>query len=79
MITLVFSGLNLILHLAHHIAKFRKSCCKSFAVKRTCQLKAHNEVSAANWDSDLYLRCGVVRSLAYIRKSNGLTTEPCVF
>ena len=53
-ITLVSSGLNLILHLAHHIAKFRRSCSKSFAVKRTFQLKAHNATSAANWVSDLF-------------------------
>ena len=30
-IILVFVGLSLILHLAHHIAKFRRSCCESFA------------------------------------------------
>ena len=65
-----FSGLNLMLHLTHHIVKFRRSCCKSFAEKRTFQLKAHNAVSAANWDSDFCLWCGVERSLAYIRKSN---------
>ena len=41
MITLVFLGFNLILHLAQHIAKFRKSCCKSFAAMRTFELKAH--------------------------------------
>ena len=34
MITLVFSGFSLILHLAHHIAKFRRFCCKSCAAKR---------------------------------------------
>ena len=34
-ITLVFSGVSLILHLAHHIAKFRRFCCKNFAAKRT--------------------------------------------
>ena len=51
MITLVFSGFRLILHLAHHIAKFRRSCCKSFAAKRTFKLKAHCAVSSANWDS----------------------------
>ena len=62
-ITLDVSGLNLIPHVAHHIAKFRGSCPKSFAAKRTFQLKAHNAVSTANWDSDFYLQCGVVRSL----------------
>ena len=35
MITLVFSGFSLILHLAHHVAKFRRSffqkfCCKTY-------------------------------------------------
>ena len=39
--TLVFSRFSLILHLAHHIAKFRRSCCKSLAVKHTFKLKAH--------------------------------------
>ena len=38
MITLVFSGFSLILHLAHHIASFRRSCCKSFAAKPTFKL-----------------------------------------
>ena len=33
MITLAFLGFSLILHLAHHIAKFRKSCCKNFCVE----------------------------------------------
>ena len=40
-ITLAFSGFSLILHLAYHIAKLRRSCCKSFAAKRTFRLKAH--------------------------------------
>ena len=46
MITLVFSGFSLILHLAHHIAKFRRSCCKRFAAKCTFKLKAHCTVSS---------------------------------
>ena len=62
MITLVFSGFSLILHLAHHIAKFRRSCCKSFAAKRTFKLKAHCVVSSVNWDSEFCLWCGVGRS-----------------
>ena len=48
MITLFFSGFNLIRHLAHHIAKFRRSCCKNFAVKHTFKLKAHCAISSAN-------------------------------
>ena len=66
MINLVFSEFSLILHLAHHIAKFKRPCCKSFAAKRTFKLKVHCAVSSANWDSELCLR-----------KSNGLRTEPC--
>ena len=38
-ITLVFSGLSLILHLAHHIANFRRSCCKRAAAVLTLRLK----------------------------------------
>ena len=38
-ITLVFSGLSLILHLAHHVANFRRSCCKRFAANLTFRLK----------------------------------------
>ena len=44
--TLVFSGFSLILRLAHHIAKFRRSCCKNFAVKCAFKLKAHCAVSS---------------------------------
>ena len=58
-----FSGFSLILHLAHHIAKFRRSCCKNFAAKRTFKLKAHCAVSSGNWDREFYLWCGVGRSL----------------
>ena len=48
-ITLVFSEFSLILHLAHHIAKFRRFCCKKFAAKYTFKLmKAHCAVSLAN-------------------------------
>ena len=77
MITLVFSGFSLVLHLAHHIAKFRRSCCKSFAAKCTFKVKVHCAVSSANWDSAFCLWCGVGRSLTQIRKSNGFRTEPC--
>ena len=63
MITVVFLGFSLILHLAHHIAKFRRSCCKRFAAKRTFKLKAHCAVSSANWDSVFCSWCGVRRSL----------------
>ena len=56
---LVSSGFSLIFHLAHHIAKFRISCCKSFAAKHTFKLKAHCTVSSANWDSEFCLWCGV--------------------
>ena len=58
MITLVCLGLNLILHLAHHIARFKRYCCKRFAAKRTFQLKADNAASAKNWGSAFV--CGVV-------------------
>ena len=63
MIILVFPEFSLILHLAHHIAKFRRSCYKSFAAKRTFKLKAHCAVSSANWVSEFCLWCGVGRSL----------------
>ena len=62
-ITLVFSGFSLILHLAHQTAKFRRSCCKTFAAKRTFKLKAHCAVSSANRDREFCLWCGVGRSL----------------
>ena len=55
-ITLAFSRLSLILHLAHHIANFRRSCCKSFAA-------AHCAISSANRDKEFCLWCGVGRSL----------------
>ena len=58
--TLVFSGLSFILHLAHHFASFRRSFCKSFAAICTFLLAAHRAVSSANWDFDFlpsfYLR-----------------------
>ena len=62
-ITLVFSGLSLILHLAHHAANFRRSCCKRFAANLTLRLKAHCAVSSANWESQFCLWCGGGRSL----------------
>ena len=40
-ITLVFTGLSLLLHLAHYIANIRRSCCRSFAAIRTLRLKAY--------------------------------------
>ena len=67
-ITLVFSGFTLILHLAHHIAKFRRSCCKSFAAKHTFKLKAHCAVSSANWEREFCLWCGVGRSLMWWKR-----------
>ena len=63
MITMVFSGFSLILHLAHHIAKFRRSCRKSFAANRIFKLKVHCAISA-NWDSEFCLLCSVGRSLS---------------
>ena len=47
MITLVFSGFSFILHLAHHVASFRRSLRKSFA--------SHRAVSSANWDLEFCL------------------------
>ena len=63
MITFVFLGFGLIIRLAHHIATFRRSCCKSFTAKHTFTLKAHSAASSANWDSEFCLWCGVGRSL----------------
>ena len=54
---------SLILHLAHNIAKFRGSCCKKFAAKRTFKLKSHCAVSSANWDREFCLWCSVRRSI----------------
>ena len=53
--TLVFSGLSFILHLAHHFASFRRSFCKSFAAMCTFLLEAHRAVSSANWDFEFCL------------------------
>ena len=53
--TLVFSGLSFILHLAHHFASFRRSFCKRFAAKRTFILAAHRAVSSANSDFEFCL------------------------
>ena len=52
MITLVYSRFSLILHLAHHIAKFRRPCFKRFAAKHTFKLKTHCASLSANWDSE---------------------------
>ena len=51
-ITLVFTGLSLILHLAHHIVNLRRSCCESFAAICMFRLKAHCAVSSANRDRE---------------------------
>ena len=56
MITLVFLGFSLILHLAHHIAKFRRFCCKGFAAKRTFKPKVRCAVSSGV----VSFVCGVV-------------------
>ena len=53
--TLVFSGLSFILHLAHHFASFHRSFCKSFAAACTFLLAAHGAVSSANWDFEFCL------------------------
>ena len=50
MMTLVFSVLSFILHLAHQFANFRRSLRKSFAAICTFLLAAHRAVSSANWD-----------------------------
>ena len=76
-ITLVFSEFNLIFHLAHHIANFIRSCCKSFDVICMFRLKVHCAVSSANWDREFCLWYGVGRSVDVDQESNGLRTEPC--
>ena len=53
MMTLFFSGLSFILHLAQHFANFRRFLRKSFAANCTFLLAAHRAVSSANWDFDL--------------------------
>ena len=77
MMTLVFSGFSFILHLAHHFANFRRALRKRFAANCTFLLAAHRAVSSANWDFEFCLWWGFGKSLTYIRKSNGLRTEPC--
>ena len=61
MITLVFLGFSLILHLAHNIAKFRRSCCKSFAEKRTFKLKLivqyHQRTGIVSFVCGVVLEC----------------------
>ena len=47
---LVFTGSVLIPHLAHHIAKFRRPCCKSFA--RMQNVCLDGRPIAANWDKE---------------------------
>ena len=54
-ITLVFSGFSFILHLVHHVAKFRRYCCKSFPAECMFKLKAYCVVSSANWDKEFCL------------------------
>ena len=49
-------GFSLILHFAHHIAKFKRSYCNNFAAKRMFKLKAHCAVSSANWERNFV--CG---------------------
>ena len=52
--TLIFSGLSFILHLAHHFASFRRSFCKRFAANCTFILAAHRAMSSANWDFEFF-------------------------
>ena len=75
MTILVFSGFSLILHLAHHTAKFRRSCYKSFAAKRMFKLKAHCAVLSGNWDREFCLWCWKIVDVN--QESNRLRTEPC--
>ena len=60
MITIVSSGLSLILHLAHHLAKFSSYFSKIFAAKHTFLLKADNALSSGNWDGEFCLWCGAI-------------------
>ena len=77
MMTSVFSGFSFIFHLAHHFASFHRFLCKSFAANCTFLLAAHRAVSSGNWDFEFCLWSGFGKSSMYIRKSNGLRTEPC--
>ena len=76
MMTLAFSGFIFILHLTRHFANFRRSLRNSFAANCTFLLAAHRAVSSENWDFEFCLWGGFGKSLTYIRKSNGLRTEP---
>ena len=50
---------------------------KSFTANCTFLIAAHRAVSSGNWDFEFCLWWGFGKSLTYIRKSNGLRTEPC--
>ena len=78
MMTLVFfSGFSFIPHLTHQFVNFRRSLHKRSAANCTFLPVAHRTMSSANWDFEFCLWWGFVKSLTYIRKSNGLGTEPC--
>ena len=53
--TVGFSGLSFILHLAHHFASFCRCLSKRFAANRTFLLAAYRAVSSANWDFEFCL------------------------
>ena len=66
--TLVFSRLSFILHLAHHFSSFRRSLRKSFSANYTFLLAANRAVLSANWDFEFCLWRGFGKSLKYISR-----------
>ena len=77
MMTLILSGFNFILHLAHYLVNFRRPLRKSSFANCTLLLAVHRAVSSANWDFEFCLWWGFGTSLTYIEKSNKLRTEHC--
>ena len=55
MMTLGFSGLSFILHLAHHFVNFCRSLRKKFAANCTFLLAAHIAMSSVNCDFEFCL------------------------
>ena len=58
MVTLVFSGFSLTLHLPYITAKFRRFFCERTAVKHTFLLIARNAASSGSWNFEFWLWLG---------------------
>ena len=67
--TLVFSGFNFILHLAHHLASLSRSLCRYSAAESIFLLTAHWLASSENCDLLVWWCVGFGMSLTQIRKT----------